>query len=401
MKQSKLFILGLISLASTLLCHAAEKPHAVIVVGTHHYSPEKTMPLFAAELDRLGFETTVINPDWDPEKDKRGLPGIEALADADVAVFFTRFLKLNDEQLGAITSYLESGKPVVGFRTSTHGFRYPKDNPNVQWNNDFGKDALGTPYRIHLASSTNVKPVDGMEKHPILSGVEASSWTSPGTLYLTDLQEGAQPLLVGTGKAKRVGSVTNGFGTHELKAEMTDVVAWTWKNKWGGRTFTTSLGHVGDFANPNSMRVMVNGVFWAAGREVPSASTAINPFQLKKQAAPKKAPAKKAPAKKPVRDLSHMDVPDVPNDGVTLFYGNSFVERLQEDGTFEALMQAAQPGKRIQYRSLAYTGDEVGFRIRPSRFGEHLSYFRKAIHRQPCRDVLRHERGLRRRRRTP
>ena len=69
----------------------AEKPHAVIVVGTHHYSPNKTMPPFAAELERLGFETTTINPAWNPEKDKRGLPGLEALEDADVAVFFTRF----------------------------------------------------------------------------------------------------------------------------------------------------------------------------------------------------------------------------------------------------------------------------------------------------------------------
>ena len=374
MKQIKPLALSLISLVVTTLSLAAEKPHAVIVVGTHHYSPEKTMPLFATELERLGFETTVINPDWDPEKDKRGLPGIEALAEADVAIFFTRFLKLDEKQLGALTSYLESGKPVVGFRTSTHGFNYPKDNPNSKWNNDFGKDALGTPYRIHLAGSTTIAPVDGAEKHPILTGVETTSWKSPGTLYLTDLQEGTQPLLVGTGKAKRVGTVTNGFGTHELKAEMTDVVAWTWQNKWDGRTFTTSLGHVGDFANPNSMRVMVNGVFWAAGQEVPSASTDIKPFQLTKAAPSKKAP-RKAPSQKKPAAADAMAIPKIATDGVTLFYGNSFVERLQEDGTFEALLQSAQAGKRMQYRSLAYTGDEVGFRIRPSKFGQHLAFF--------------------------
>ena len=54
------------------------------------------MPEFAAELERLGFQTTVINPDWDPEKDKRGLPGLEALEKADVGIFFVRFLKLED-----------------------------------------------------------------------------------------------------------------------------------------------------------------------------------------------------------------------------------------------------------------------------------------------------------------
>ena len=57
---------------------------------------------------------------------------------------------------------------------------------------------------------------------------------------------------------------------------------------------------------------------------------------------------------------------------VTFLYGNSFVERLQEDGTFEALLQVAEPNKRHKLRSFAYSGDEVGFRIRPEIFGAHL-----------------------------
>ena len=58
-----------------------KKPHAVIVVGTLHYSPELTMPAFAKELERLGFTTTVVIGEGDPEKKtKEVLPGIEALA---------------------------------------------------------------------------------------------------------------------------------------------------------------------------------------------------------------------------------------------------------------------------------------------------------------------------------
>ena len=117
-----------------LFVPAEAKPHAVIVVGTHHYTPNKSMPLFAGELQRLGFETTLVNPAWDPEKDPRGLPGLEALAKADVAIFFTRFLKLDDAQFAPVQAYLESGKPVVGLRTSTHGFNYPKDHPRHPWN---------------------------------------------------------------------------------------------------------------------------------------------------------------------------------------------------------------------------------------------------------------------------
>lgn len=284
----------LTSIILTFAAKAEEKPHAVVIAGTYHYSPNKTMPLFAAELERLGFKTTVINPDWDPEKDKRGLPGLEALVEADVAVFFVRFLKLEEEQLKHINSYLESGKPVVGYRTSTHAFSYPKEHKNYGLNNSFGKDALGTPYQIHLAGKTSVKLIEGAEKHPILTGVDPqATWISPGTLYLTALEEGIEPLLLGTGKPRKPGQKVTPFGTFDLKAKMTDTIAWTWKNKWGGRTFTTSLGHEGDFSVPQSMRVMVNGVFWAAGQPVPDAATEVKTFIVAKPAKKKRAPKQK------------------------------------------------------------------------------------------------------------
>ena len=56
----KLFFLSF--LVSTLSFLHGEKPHAVFVVGTHHYSPQKSMPRLSSEIERLGFKTTVINP---------------------------------------------------------------------------------------------------------------------------------------------------------------------------------------------------------------------------------------------------------------------------------------------------------------------------------------------------
>ncbi|MGY8770061.1 MAG: ThuA domain-containing protein, partial [Pirellulales bacterium] len=44
-----------------------EKPHVVIVVGTLHYSPELTMPVFAKELERFGFRTTIVKGEGNPE----------------------------------------------------------------------------------------------------------------------------------------------------------------------------------------------------------------------------------------------------------------------------------------------------------------------------------------------
>ena len=98
------------------------KPHAVFVVGTPHYNPIGTIPDLAKQLEQYGFKTTVILPQENPEKNPKGLYGLGALKKADVAIFYLRFLTLPDNQLKFITDYLESGKPVVGFRTSTHAF---------------------------------------------------------------------------------------------------------------------------------------------------------------------------------------------------------------------------------------------------------------------------------------
>lgn len=64
----------------------------------------------------------------------------------------------------------------------------------------------------------------------------------------------------------------------------------------------------------------------------------------------------------------------IKNEGLTILYGGAMVEKLQEEGTFESYMQLANAGKKIQFRSCAYVGDQVGYRIRASRFGIHLKY---------------------------
>ena len=47
-------------------------------------------------------------------------------------------------------------------------------------------------------------------------------------------------------------------------------VAWTWKNRHGGRAFYTSLGHPEDFALDAMQRLTVNAIHWALGRKVPT-----------------------------------------------------------------------------------------------------------------------------------
>ena len=119
-------------------------PHVVFVTGDHEYSGEETMPLLARELEKnYRLKTTVLKayPDQDSETD---IPGLEALAKADLAVFFLRWRQLPESQVAHIKAYLDSGKPVMGFRTSSHAFNYPKGHALEPWN-AFGAEAFGTP----------------------------------------------------------------------------------------------------------------------------------------------------------------------------------------------------------------------------------------------------------------
>jgi len=259
-----------------------EKPHLVFVVGTHHYSPQVSMPVLAKEMERFGFKTTVVLPPGDPEGNKNGvgIPGLEVLEQADAAVFFLRFLTLDDKQFGCIERYLKSGKPIVAFRTSTHAFRYGADHPRFVWNDAFGRDVQGTDYLCHMKGATECRLLEQSSKHPVLTGVGNEPFTAAGTLYLTDLQPGCLPLVIGSGSgSERL--IRDQFRTRHVQKDEEDIVAWTWeKNKYGARVFATSFGHPGDFAVPQVMRIIVNGIHWVAGVEIPDASAEVKTFHL-------------------------------------------------------------------------------------------------------------------------
>jgi type 1 glutamine amidotransferase len=292
--RNELFILCACALAA-FSSHAADKPHAVFVVGTLHYSPELTMPVFAKELERFGFRTTVVMGEGDPEKKtENALPGIEVLAEADLVIFFMRFLKLPDKEWKPIEDYLKSGKPVIGLRTANHSFKYPKDHPRFDWNNGFGRRALGTPYIVHQAGTTKITVDKKNLSHPIMTHVTKAEWVSPGTLYLTKLEEGCIPLASGFGKGK-ARTIDRGFGKIEVKPDETDVVAWAWKNEWGGKVFGTSFGHPGDFAEESFNRMLINSVCWAVDKPLPPADANISTWQIERVDKKKKP---KTPKKK-------------------------------------------------------------------------------------------------------
>ena len=259
-----------------------DKPHAVVVVGTHHYSPHLTMPVFAKELERFGFRTTVVMGEGDPEKKTEDvLPGIEALDDADIAIFYMRFLNLPDEEWRPIEDYLKSGKPIIGLRTANHSFKYPAGHPRFEWNDGFGRRALGTPYVVHQRSETEIRVVEESLDHPVMANVAKKAWVSPGTLYLTRLEDGCLPLVTGSGEG-RARTLERSFGTIEVKPHETDVVAWVWENEWGGKVFGTSFGHTGDFAEESFVRMLVNATHWAVERPLPAADEKVSTWEIER-----------------------------------------------------------------------------------------------------------------------
>ena len=242
---------------------AATKPHVVIVTGDHEYSGEQTLALFAQGLERqYGFRCTVLkaSPDQNAEEN---IPGLEALAQADVVIFYLRWRRLPAEQLAHIDAYVKSGKPVLGFRTSSHSFNYPRGDAREAWNR-WGSEAFGSPPgwgsdgHTHFGheSSTDVTVSPGAAKHPILQGV-APAFHARSWLYRV-LPKWPPP------DAERL---LLGRPVNPNKAAEENPVAWTWKNSHRGRVFFMTLGHPEDMALEPVQRLTFNAIYWLLARQ--------------------------------------------------------------------------------------------------------------------------------------
>ena len=244
----------------------AKKPLVVFVCGDHEYSGESTLPLLAAVLEKqYGFRTKVLKsfPDQNAERD---IPGLEILAEADLAVFFLRWRLLPADQVAHIEAYLKSGKPIMGFRTSTHSFNYPNTDPLVAYNG-FAERAFGAPpgwggpsQHTHYGhnASTDATIIADKAKHPILTGVDPAfhvrSW-----LYrvLPDYP------------AKGTDWLLMGKAVNPDKPAVDQPIAWTWENQYKGKVFFTTMGHPEDFSVESFQRLVVNAVHWELGLKVP------------------------------------------------------------------------------------------------------------------------------------
>ncbi len=254
--------------------------HIVFLAGDHEYRSEESLPALARILAKHhGFKCTVLF-NIDPVSGEivagnSNMPGMEALDSADLAVVFLRFQAFPQAQMKYLDDYLQRGGPVVGLRTATHAFKTTKDDPFAKYSYDskatgyelgFGHQVLGQTWVGHYgrnhAQSTRISIIAANQSHPILRGVQ-DVWVQAGG-YVGKPTDGevltmAQPL----------NGMTALSPPDATKPPMPSEWTRTYKSASGksGRVFTSLYGTSEDITNEGYRRMLINGCFWAMGKE--------------------------------------------------------------------------------------------------------------------------------------
>jgi hypothetical protein len=261
--------------------------HIVLVSGDEEYRSEEGLPQLARILaTRQGFKCTVlfaidksdgtINP-----QQTDNIPGLEALASADLLVLFIRFRNLPDEQMRPLVDYIESGRPIVALRTSTHAFQLPPQSAfarytwNSQtWEGGFGRQVLGETWISHHGKhgrqSTRGIVAPGQQTHPILRGIRSGDIWGPTDVY------GVRLPLPGDSLPLVMGQVLAGMHPDDPPVEGPQnnplmPIAWTktYATTTGklARVFTTTMGASQDLESEGLRRLLVNACYWGLRME--------------------------------------------------------------------------------------------------------------------------------------
>jgi len=226
------------------------RPHLAIVMAEKGYHTNKTLPGFAAKYLGKYFRVSYV---FANDNDRNSLPGLDVLDEADIVLLSVRRRVLPKHKMEIVRQFVSAGKPVVGIRTSSHAFSLNNQSPPkgfVDWPT-FDREVFGCNYHGDYGNkvkSTVYVPGNTATK-PILTGISKRSFAPGFSLYKLLPLAGRSDLLF-SGK---------------IDAQANEPVAWTFRRADGGRSFYTSLGHAADFENPTFVRLLLNGIHWAAG----------------------------------------------------------------------------------------------------------------------------------------
>lgn len=262
----------------------------VLISGDEEYRSEEALPMLGKVLSqRHGFDCTVlfaIDPATgviDPNL-QTNIPGLEALANADLMIIATRFRQLPPGQLRSIADYLQAGKPVIGLRTATHAFTGNAETDGIVWR-DFGLNVLGEKWVAHhgkhLVEGARGVVEPGQAGHPVLRGV--GTVYGPSDVYtVANLNPEATILLRGEVTATLAPDSPAVTGP---KNSPMMPLAWLRDyrvpNGKPGRAFTTTMGASVDFLDEDLRRLVVNAAYHLTGLEVPARADVrvVDPFR--------------------------------------------------------------------------------------------------------------------------
>lgn len=272
----------------------AKGKHVVLLAGDEEYRSEEAMPMLAKLLsEHHGFKTTVlfsVNAEGGIDPTAGGsLTHPVALDSADAIIMLTRFRKWNEDTLSKFDAAVKRGVPVIALRTSTHAFSgIPKESKYAAWNwnnkGGWGKAVLGETWVSHWgrhkfeATEGVVEAANAAD--PVLRGVEGIFGTSD--VYEAYPPADAKILLRGrvlkgmtpdsgaldTKKKRATDKVEQGINDPMMPIVWTRVV----KNEAGteNKVLTTTMGAATDLTNEGLRRLVVNGLYWGLGLEVPA-----------------------------------------------------------------------------------------------------------------------------------
>ena len=244
---------------------AATSPARILLIAgpvkragrSGHHDYHAGCQLLAALLSRVaGVEPLVIAEGW---------PQDESLVeDAASVVFYDKgggnqgFLA-TPERMERLQRAAAAGTGIVMIH-QTVGF--PAAHVG------FGKQLLGGVYASGKSRRGHWKSEHGMfPDHPITRGVE--SWNIlDGWLNAIDFQEGMQGItpLLWSGR-RFAGSPDGGDG---------DIVSWAYERPGGGRSFAfTGLDAHSAWSHIGLRRLLVRGILWTAGIDIPAAGAPV------------------------------------------------------------------------------------------------------------------------------
>ncbi len=292
-KLQRLILTGLVCMivssaqAKPLVLEGRDGPgkgkHIVLMAGDDEYRSEDVIPQLAKILAvHHGFKCTVLfalNKETDEIDPKTldNIPGLETLKKADMMVMFLRFRELPDEQMKHIIDFTNSGKAIMGLRTSTHAFNYrkSKDSPYAKYSfrskeldGGYGRQVFGETwinhYGHHNVESTRGLITTGMGNEAIAKGID-DIWGPSDVYGLTTLPDDCRPIVMG--------QVLVGMNPDDKPHPTKKLVPVAWTRTYKGdtgkaaRVFTTTMGHSFDLNSEGFRRLLVNGCYWGMEME--------------------------------------------------------------------------------------------------------------------------------------